>query len=172
MKDDRVDSLTYEELKLDPDKILFDHIGTRIEDKKGLERRLEIFSWYVKAYEEKAKRLPIRNELLVLLMKVNPKYFSTFLSVSDRDLIKDLKDAWIGRILTISDVNSYDEVIEYKKTLSSPGDYVSINPDSTFSLNIPKYPALWAVGVGNLLVKDEDFDLLKLAREAGERQIR
>ena len=85
------------------------------------------------------------------------------------------RNSWVGKILRVSDVDSGDDIIEYKKNLMREhiGKTVVFNPESAYSLNIKDFPEIWVMHIDGFLCFDEEFKYEEkvIKRIIGEAQL-
>jgi len=114
---------------------------------------------------ERAEKVLIVHEDLIVVERLDVKILSTWLVTDPAADKENQRNSWYARVLKVSNVNSQDSVKELKKTLLKPGDIVSVNPDVPYSLNIKDHYEIWVLSVDNVLGVDTGFDPDKMMEE-------
>lgn len=117
------------------------------------------------AIKQRCAELKIIHEHIIVIQRMDNIDTLTFLAVAEKSIEQRRRSSWYGKIIVISPVDCGDDVIEKKKALMAPGDFVSFNPETAYSLNIAGFEEIWILHVDNVLVVDTVYDYLKAREE-------
>ncbi len=123
------------------------------------EKELQEFLKREKEIEERAKKLRIISEDIVVIHRHENIDTLTFLELTEQSITGRRRSSWYGRILAVSPTDCGDSVREGKKRQSiKVGDIAVFNPESAYSLNLAGFEEIWILHVDNILVVDEAYD--------------
>ncbi len=113
--------------------------------------------------DDRVGQMDLIHEDLVVVDKIDARSMMTFLHLAQKDKEAAVRTSYYGRIIAISKTDSGDDIKEMKKRQLAPGDVISFNPDSGYSLNIivpEDMPTIWVLSIDNVLVRDRGFNLV------------
>lgn len=152
-----------------------DEIKAKIE--KNFQEKIGKIKQRKSDIDKRVASLRMIHENMVIIERLDNKKFDTVLAADPKGEKKRVRTSWVGRIVRISDIDSFDDLIEMKKKLVKVDEIIYYNPDSAYSLNIKDFEEVWVIAVNNILNVDEDFDLdarleknLRFLAEAEERK--
>lgn len=108
--------------------------------------------------EKRAMELECMHEDLVLIEKLDQRAVQSMLALNPNDSRFRLKSSEIGRILSVSSIDSGDPIKEAKKSMFKKGDIVRFAGDASFCLNIWDAEEIWVLQVDSILYKDNKMD--------------
>jgi hypothetical protein len=112
--------------------------------------------------DDRVSLMDMIHEDLIIIDKIDVRSMKTFLHLAQKDKDASVRTSYHGRVVSISSVDSHDDVKESKKAKLKPGNIISFNPDCGYSLNVTvpeDMPTIWVLSVDNVLVSDRGFDI-------------
>jgi len=126
------------------------------------------------AIQNRVDQMRIVHEDIVVVQKVDVISIKTFLHFGDPLKNQNIRTSWYGIVRKVSPLNSGDEVKEAKKEMLKIGDFVSFNPDASYSLNVivpEDMPEIWIVGIESILNVDDGFDPVMAQKKTIESKV-
>lgn len=158
-----------QEQTIDPLSLLEDsNVQARIKEEIGkMDARNE-------AIQARVNQMRIVHEDIVVVQKVDVISIKTFLHFGDPLRNQNIRTSWYGIVRKVSDVPSGDDVKEFKKGMLKIGDFISFNPDASYSLNVivpEDMPEIWIVGIESVLKIDDGFDPVMAQKKTIESKV-
>lgn len=137
---------------------------------EALENRISEFKKRNLQIDNRIQLIKPIHEESVWIQKIDLKVFTTFLGVDEKAKEQRIREAYLGRVLRISDIECDNVMFEKKKKEISVGDYVYYNSDVPISPNVPDFYEIWVISINNVIGLDNSIDPLfqlqiKLDRE-------
>lgn len=158
-----------QEQTIDPLSLLEDsNVQARIKEEIGkMDARNE-------AIQARVNQMVVVHEDIIVVQKIDVISIKTFLHFGDPLKNQNIRTSWYGIVRKVGEVDSGDDVKEFKKKMLKIGDFVSFNPDAAYCLNVivpEDMPEIWIVGIESVLKIDRGFDPIMAQKKTIESKV-
>lgn len=108
------------------------------------------------------------NFLRIDMKKISATLFTDSEGAARKD---NIRLSWTGMILATCARPHYDDWMESKKQIMTPGRIFLFNPETAYSLNIEGMYEIWTLSLQNVMSFRNDIDIFKMYRETLQKRV-
>ena len=122
-------------------------------------KRMDAYYLNIKNLEETANKLEPVHDDLILIEKLDQRHIqSAFTAVMQADTRHQIRISEMGRVISISTVNTPDEEVLAMRDRIKVGDIVRFNGEAAYCLNIWGAENIWLISCRSILFIDRKID--------------
>ncbi len=131
----------------------------KAEVESRFKKRIDAYYLNIKNLEETANKLEPVHDDLILIEKLDQRHIqSAFTAVMQSDVRHQIRISEMGRVISISKVNTPDEEVMAMRERIKIGDIVRFNGEAAYCLNIWGAENIWLISCRSILFIDHKIN--------------